>query len=77
MTAALLERPVSQQSLVDGGATLESVLTAALREAQASGSAECPVCDSRMSFRVPSTRPGARGGEVPVAECGGCGSRLS
>jgi hypothetical protein len=68
MTAALLEKPVCRQSPLDGGGTLEELLTSALREAAANGSTECPVCHARMS----STRVGAR-----EAECGGCGSRLS
>jgi hypothetical protein len=73
MTAAVLERPVCQESLLGKGATLESVLCAALDEARTSGSTECPVCHSRMTLM----RAGARGMKAPVADCGGCGSRLS
>ena len=76
MTAAVLDRP---GSLFDGAArpagearpfgrprvSLEERLDAVLRETRADGSADCPVCDARMT----STRAGA--------ECGGCGTRLS
>ena len=48
-----------------GRLTLEERLGAALHTTHTSGSAECPVCDARMT----STRAGA--------ECGGCGARLS
>ena len=68
MTAALLEKPICRQSPLDGGGTLEELLTSALREVAASGGTDCPVCRARMS----STRAGVR-----EAECGGCGSRLS
>jgi hypothetical protein len=68
MTAALLEGPVSERLELDGGATLEVLLNAVLREVRSNGSAECPVCHAHLSF----TRAGAR-----EAECGGCGSRLS
>jgi hypothetical protein len=75
MTGAVLDRPtlLSDRPALDGGGTLEELLTAALREAQANGSSECPVCHARMV----STR--ARGGAAAggAAECGGCGSRLS
>jgi hypothetical protein len=71
MTAALLEGPVSERLELDGGATLEVLLNAVLREVRSNGSTECPVCHARMS-RMSSTRAGAR-----EAECGGCGSRLS
>ena len=69
MTGAVLDRPVCQESLLDGGGTLEELLNSALSEARANGSTECPVCHARMF----STR--AHGGDA--AECGGCGSRLS
>ena len=46
----------------------EELLSAALSEARANGSTECPVCHARMAF----ARAGAR-----EAECSGCGSRLS
>jgi hypothetical protein len=77
MTAALLQRPGSlaerhgsavEWSRLDGGATLEELLTSALREARANGSTECPVCRARMEY----TRADAR-----EAVCGECGSRLS
>ena len=64
MTGAVLDRPGTQQFELDGGLTLEELLTAALESTRATGSAECPVCHARMT----STRAGA--------ECGGCGSRL-
>ena len=68
MTGAVLERPALQpeRPTLDGGATLEELLSSALREARANGSTECPVCHARMTF--------ARARE---AECGGCESRLS
>ena len=71
MTPAVLERPGSvTERPVLGGGTLEELLSVAFHEAQANGSTECPVCHARMT----STRAGA--GSAPVAECGGCGSRL-
>ena len=72
MTPAVLDRPgsVTERPLLDGGATLEELLSATLHAAQANGSSECPVCHGRMT----STRAAA--GAAPVAECGGCGSRL-
>jgi hypothetical protein len=85
MTAALLERPVSpgEQQTLDGGVTLEERLTAALREAHAHGSTECPVCHARMTYtRVREACPGEpREGagcaaDALRAECGRCGSRL-
>lgn len=71
MTAGVLDRPVCGQFELHGGGTLEELLSSALREAQANGSTECPVCHARMAF----TRAGARGSAA--AECSGCGSRLS
>ena len=73
MTGALLDRPASasEQAGLDGGMTLEELLSSSLREAQANGSTECPVCHARMAF----TRAGARGSAA--AACAGCGSRLS
>ena len=65
MTAAVLDRPATQPSLLDGGGTLEELLNSALHEARTNGSTECSVCHGVMSI----TREGA-------AECGGCGSRL-
>ena len=79
MTAAVLDRPGSlfdravapadstpPASAFGGGRlTLEERLDAVLHETRTNGSAECPVCDARMT----STRAGA--------ECGGCGARLS
>jgi tRNA(Ile2) C34 agmatinyltransferase TiaS len=58
---------MTDRSVLDGGATLEGLLSTSLAEAQANGSSECPVCHARMT----STGAGA------AAECGGCGSRLS
>jgi hypothetical protein len=72
MTGAVLDRPVSQGSLLDGGGTLEELLRSALREVRGNGSTECPICHARMT----STRAGAREAAAP-AECAGCGSRLS
>jgi len=68
MTGAVLDRPAHSpdRPALDGGGTLEELLTSALREAQANGSTECPVCHARMSS--------ARARE---AGCGGCGSRRS
>ena len=71
MTGAVLDRPVFCPIglALDGGGTLEELLTSALAEVRANGSTECPVCHARMA----STRAArARG-----AECSGCGSRLS
>jgi tRNA(Ile2) C34 agmatinyltransferase TiaS len=66
VTPAVLDRPgsVTERPVLGGGGTLEELLSATLRSAQANGSTECPVCRARMT----STRAGA--------ECGGCGSRL-
>jgi hypothetical protein len=75
MTGAVLDRPGTQQFTLDGGLTLEELLNSTLESARARGSAECPVCDARMT----STRAGAGAGAGARAgaECGGCGSRLS
>ena len=70
MTAGVLDRPVTGQFELDGGGTLEELLSSALAEARANGSTECPVCHARMT----STRVREAGAS---AECGGCGSRLS
>ncbi len=71
MTPAVLDRPgsVTERPLLGGGGTLEELLSATLHAARTNGSAECPVCHARMT----STRLSAK----PVAQCGGCGSRLS
>jgi hypothetical protein len=66
-------RPGGEQPIAGGRFTLEERLTAGVHEAQANGSTECPVCRARMTF----THAGATPGAAPVAECGGCGSRLS
>lgn len=68
MTPAVLDRPVTGQFELDGGGTLEELLSSALAEVRANGSTDCPVCHVRMGFE----RAGAR-----EAECGSCGSRLS
>ena len=68
MTAALLERPVSERLDLDGGGTLEELLTSALTEARANGSTQCPVCRGRMSSKCAT---------ATAAECESCGSRLS
>lgn len=69
MTAGVLDRPtvMPDRLALDGGGTLEELLSSALSEARANGSTECPVCGAAMSF----PRAGAR-----EAECSGCGSRL-
>jgi hypothetical protein len=75
MTPAVLDRP---ETLIAAPmdrtgrrpVTLEDRLSAALDEARANGSTECPVCHARMSI----TRAGNSAG---AAECGSCGSRLS
>ena len=77
MTGAVLDRPGTQRFELDGGLTLEELLSATLQTTGASGSAECPVCHARMTFTradagAESTPTGAR-----EAECGGCDSRLS
>jgi hypothetical protein len=68
------ERPGGAGPALPGGrATLEDLLSATLHEAQANGSAECPVCHARLTY----TRAGeAQAGQHALAECGGCGSRL-
>ena len=75
MTAALLDSPahLPDRPALDGGGTLEELLSSVLTEVRANGSTECPVCRARMI----STR--ARGGPAAVgaAACGGCGSRLT
>lgn len=70
MTAGVLERPrlLPDRPALDGGGTLEELLSSALREGRANGSSECPVCHAAMS----SPHAGAR-----EAACSGCGSRLS
>ena len=67
MTAGVLDRPlvVPDRPKLDGGGTLEELLSSALRGARANGSTECPVCHARMSFT-----------HAREAECSGCGSRL-
>jgi hypothetical protein len=75
MTAGVLERPkvLPDRPALDGGGTLEELLTSALADVRANGSTECPVCHARMDARMASlARAGAR-----EAECSGCGSRLS
>jgi hypothetical protein len=75
VTAAVLERPgsLTERPALDGGATLEELLSASLAEAQANGSTECPVCHARMTY----ARAGAECGTRAGAECGGCDSRVS
>ena len=72
MTAGVLDRPhvMPDRPALDGGGTLEELVSSALAEARANGSTECPVCDARMI----STRAREAGAS---AECAGCGSRLS
>jgi hypothetical protein len=74
VTAAVLDRPGTlfahapgrdERPTAAGAGTLHELLDSALHRAQATGSAECPVCHARMTY----TRV--------RAECGGCGSRLS
>ena len=77
MTTGLLEKPtfLPDRPVLDGGGTLEELLSSVLREARANGSTECPVCHTGLI----STRAcGGQAGLAAVdAECGGCGSRLS
>jgi hypothetical protein len=75
MTAGVLDRPsvMPDRPALDGGGTLEGLLSSALTEARANGSTRCPVCDARMT-RMISTR--AREADAS-AECAGCGSRLT
>ncbi len=80
MTAAVLDRPATlfadapaSGSATRGRVTLESRLNAALDEARANGSTECPVCHAEMSF----TRAGAAAEARGAAECLDCGSRLA
>ncbi len=67
MTGAVLDRPDCSTAArpLDGGATLEELLTSALARARADGRTDCPVCHAPMAV----TRAGV--------ECTGCGSRLS
>ena len=68
MTAGILDRPIvmPDRPALDGGGTLEELLSSALSEARANGSTQCPVCHARMI----STH-------AREAKCAGCGSRLS
>jgi hypothetical protein len=68
VTPAVLDRPASRfaERLGDGRVTLEERLNAALHEARANGSSECPVCQARMTFASAGSR----------AACSGCGSEL-
>jgi hypothetical protein len=77
MTGALLERPALLGAAPAAGGegaaarrrvTLEERLNAVLHGVRTNGSAECPVCDARMT----PAREGAAG-----AACASCGSRLS
>jgi hypothetical protein len=64
------EAPTAGAERLGGGrVTLEERLNAALHEARAKGSTECPVCQARMTFA------GAGGGHA--AACGACGSELA
>jgi hypothetical protein len=67
VTGAVLDRPdcSTARRPLDGGATLEDLLTSALAQARADGRTDCPVCHAAMA----STRAGAG--------CTGCGARLS
>jgi len=67
MTGAVLDRPdcSAARPPLDGGATLEELLTSALAQARSEGHTDCPVCHAPMAV----TRAGA--------ECTGCGSRLT
>jgi hypothetical protein len=67
MTGAVLDRPAhaTARRPLDGGATLEELLTSALAQARADGHAPCPACGAPMA------------GAAVGAECSGCGSRLS
>jgi hypothetical protein len=78
MTGAVLDRPVAAQFELDGGGTLEGLLTSALAEARANGSTKCPVCHTAAMCHTAArfTRAGARGAGG-ATECSGCGSRLS
>ena len=51
MTAGVLERPrvLPDRPALDGGGTLEELLTSALADVRANGSTECPVCHARMA----------------------------
>jgi len=75
MTGAVLERPGSlfERPELDGGGTLEELLSVTLASARENGTTECPVCHARMSY----TRAGSSPGATPAAGCGRCGSRLS
>jgi hypothetical protein len=75
VTPAVLDRPGSlfaDRSVSEAGrrpVTLEERLSAALHEAHANGSAECPACHARMSY--------THADAGCTAECASCGTRLS
>jgi len=77
VTAAVLDRPHFAQPALDGGGTLEELLSSALREARTNGSTECPVCHGTVTLSRADAREAGAAGPAPAAECGACGSRLS
>jgi hypothetical protein len=91
VTGAVLERPAAGRTAggraaeapgaepgpAGHGATLEELLTSALRRAHANGSTECPVCHAEMSSVSGGAREAGARAAARAAECGSCGSRLS
>jgi nitrate/TMAO reductase-like tetraheme cytochrome c subunit len=79
VTGAVLERPVPLPGRASArhGATLEELLTSALRRVHANGSTECPVCHAEMSSVSGGAREAGARAAARAAECGSCGSRLS
>jgi hypothetical protein len=71
MSTVLLEMPARPfgkspwEAAASGGVTLEERLRATWRAAHAEGVADCPLCESRMTWRD------------DAAECGSCGTRRS
>ena len=63
MTAGVLGRPtvLPDRPELDGGGTLEELLTSALADVRANGSTECPVCHARITPMAPRARGRARG----------------
>jgi hypothetical protein len=87
VTPAVLDRPAPLfadrvAGAVSGGrVTLEERLNSVLHAARTNGSTECPLCHARVRpTAADATAAGAAtaGAAAPaIAECDGCGSRLS
>ena len=84
MTPAVLDRPAPlfidrAAGAVSGGrVTLEERLDSVLHAARTNGSAECPLCHARVTLTPAGAATAGRAAAGrAVAECSGCGSRLS